>query len=86
MSRRKRNRMIEKLRREFPDLTWRYEWPSRWISSAGWEVQAFSQLAPQHDGDDETCRSVYRRSDTGEEVYGLPFGLGGFPAEQERES
>ena len=63
----KRDRTIEKIRRQFPDLKWHYEWPSIWKNDAGWEIQAFSSYSPQYDGDDDTFRSVYIRSDTGQE-------------------
>lgn len=64
--RRKRVRIIDRLRQQFPgewaynarDNTWEYE--------GGWHVRAYAQLA----GEDDFV-TVYRRSDTDEVVYGL---------------
>lgn len=65
--RKKRDRIIEKIRRQFPGLKWRYEWPSIWKNDAGWEIQAFSQFTPCSDMCDDCFTSVYIRSDTGQE-------------------
>lgn len=44
MPRKRSQRVIEHLRRQFPHLQWTYEWPSCWKASNGWEIQAYSQM------------------------------------------
>lgn len=58
-------RIIDALRRAFPGMKWRYEYPSRWCNDAGWNVTGYSVLCGY---DDDTFRTEYRRSDTGEVV------------------
>ena len=64
----KKRRTIDLIREAYPDLTWRYEWPSRYVSSAGWDIQAYSSCSVTASGE-EVFRTTWRRSDTGEEVY-----------------
>lgn len=70
--RRKGERIINVLRRSWPERVWKYEWPSRWITDKGWAIPGYSVLCGY---DDETSRTEYRRTDTGDLVLGL--GLGG---------
>lgn len=60
MAHAKRQRMIERLRKAYPHLTWRYVWPSRWEASNGLALQAYARFAPRHDGDDETYEREWR--------------------------
>jgi len=63
-------RVITLLRRKFPGR-WTYNarrFP-RWQHEDGWGVEAYAELAPRYDGDDDTFTTVYRRTDTREVVY-----------------
>lgn len=52
-----RRRVIDELRRLFPDQTWRYDAQMyHWECAAG-EVSGVSCLAPRYDGDDDTFAS-----------------------------
>jgi hypothetical protein len=65
----KKARTIDRIRKAFPGLTWRYEWPSKYISSAGWEIQAFAGLSMCCMDPCDHYNTEWRRSDTGERVY-----------------
>ncbi len=62
MSRKKSGRVIERLRRRFPDQEWSYDsiWV-RWNTTEGWYVQPYCSPGVGDDTD-------YRRSDTHEVV------------------
>lgn len=65
-----KNRPINLIRRAFPDLEWHWDKDEgAWMNNSGWGIRRSAQLAPRYDGDDDTFRLVYRRTDTGEEVY-----------------
>lgn len=64
---RRRGRVINALRKMFPELEWWYEWPD-WHNSAGWRVSPYSVLTPRHPSDDETSATIYVRSDKNEQV------------------
>lgn len=67
----RKQRVIERLRRSYPDVTWSYSHEEhRWDGDKGWHVYACSALAPRYDGDDDTFETQYRRSDTREVVFG----------------
>jgi len=61
-------RVIDELRKRFPELEWWYEWPY-WHNSDGWRVGAYSALAPSYPGDDDTFVTEYRRSDTNDRIH-----------------
>ena len=67
----RKKRMIEQIRCAFPDLKWTYEWPSTYKSSAGWDITGYSCLSY---GEDSGGWTEWRRSDTGE----LVWGFGGY--------
>lgn len=58
LSKFREKRVIDVLRERYPGR-WRYEHPVRWVHEDGWYVEARSLLAPQYDGDDETCVTRY---------------------------
>jgi hypothetical protein len=59
-------RVIDQLRAMFPGR-WTYDIRClRWSHEDGWHVRAEAALAPRYDGDDDSFRTQYRRSDTGE--------------------
>lgn len=67
----RRRRVIEQLRDKVPGR-WTYDrvHGSRWVHESGMAVVAYAELAPRHDMDDETTRTVYRDERTGERVLG----------------
>lgn len=88
MTSKKRVRVIDELRKQFPG-EWTYDASSgRWHHD-GWYVSRCAALASMYDGDDDTFRTAYIRSDTGEELYlagnGSPFPLLWHRAPEERE-
>lgn len=65
----KRSRVIAQLRRRYPG---RWTWNSgarEWQHESGWAVRAYAALAPRYDGDDDTFRTEYRRTDNHELVW-----------------
>lgn len=59
-------RVIDQLRTMFPGR-WTYDSQScQWNHEDGWYVRAEAAFAPRYDGDDDSFRTQYRRSDTGE--------------------
>lgn len=67
----RKRRVIERLRELYPGV-WRYDVSDySWVHEDGWRVRASSVLSPRYDGDDDSFRTQYRRSDTGEIVFGL---------------
>jgi|GEM_PF-3281514 len=51
---RKTERMIDFLRRKYPQYTWRYNaYLHRWVCGAGY-VMNVAAFAPRYDGDDDT--------------------------------
>ena len=69
MSKPKKKRIIERLRRRWPDDVWYYEGGNRWANlNQKWYVQGYAVLTPQYESDDETFKVQYRRSDTGEVI------------------
>lgn len=61
-------RVIDQLRRMMPGK-WRYASLERhWVHESGVVVRAYAQMAPRHDSDDDTFVTVYRRTDTGEQL------------------
>lgn len=68
----KKTRVINQLRKAYPDLTWTYNHQTGvWENSAGWHVRAVSQFSPLWDGDDDTFETRYLASNTGEIVWGV---------------
>lgn len=61
-----KKRIIEQLRDMFPDESWSWD-GYMWVGTT-FNVQAYSQLTPQHDSDDETAITVYHRSDSRERL------------------
>lgn len=73
----KRPRIIDTLRRKWPELRWSYDRDlHRWSNSGGWYVEAFASYTPRYEGDDDekAWTVFYCRSDTGQELYGLRDG------------
>lgn len=67
-----KGRVIDHLRRRYPGR-WTYDQRSRqWGHEDGWSVRACAALAPRWDGDDDSFSLQYRRTDTGEQLFGLP--------------
>lgn len=67
-------RIIDQLRKAYPNVTWTYARARfRWLSSAGWCVQAFGVLTNCCYNGCDHSRTEYRRSDTNDVVYGLLF-------------
>lgn len=61
-------RVIDKLRKMFPGK-WSYDhYQGIWVGP-NFEVRAYSHLCPQYDGDDDTFRTGYHRTDTDEELF-----------------
>ena len=67
MPRKRSNRVIERLRRKYTHLTWHYLASENiWENDEeGWHIYPCAELAPQYDGDDNTFRTTYFRSDGG---------------------
>ena len=60
-----KGRVIDTLRASYPGK-WTYDQQDgSWQHESGWHVRAYAAMAPQYDGDDDTFRTEYRRSDTG---------------------
>lgn len=65
----RRRRVIDILRVKFPDLKWWWDQTDlSWCNSESWQVRRYAESAPQYDGDDDSFRTTYRRSDTNELV------------------
>ena len=61
-------RIIDQLRQKFPG-TWKYNQEMfRW-EGPDFNVQAFAAFAPRYDGDDDSFRTEYRRSDNHDQIY-----------------
>lgn len=66
----KNKRVIDMLRKEWPDLKWCYDARRNiWENDAGWYVYPCSSIADAEQG---IYRSHYRRSDKNQEIYFLP--------------
>lgn len=65
----RKHRVIDRLRRRFPEARWTYDREHhRWLSTAGWHVQPYSALASRYEGDD-SFETQYHRSDTHERLH-----------------
>jgi hypothetical protein len=65
-------RVIDALRSEF-DNEWFYDpRQNKWFNKDGWYVYSCAALSPRWDGDDDSFSIRYYRSDTGEQLVGLP--------------
>ena len=52
-----KRRVIDELRKMFPNQTWRFDAQSHYWACAAGEVRGVSRLAPTYDGDDDTFAS-----------------------------
>lgn len=52
-----KKRVIDELRKLFPDQTWRYERQGHYWACESGEVSGVSRLTPRYDGDDDTFSS-----------------------------
>ncbi|MGW8178504.1 MAG: hypothetical protein ACWGQW_07035 [bacterium] len=66
-------RVIDALRAEFGGQ-WHYDpkLGQRWFNKEGWNVYRCAAYSPRWDGDDDSFTIRYYRSDTGEQIIGLP--------------
>jgi hypothetical protein len=62
-----RNRIIDELRQRFPGA-WAYDAKDNIWRGELFNVEPRSQLSPKYPDDDESCVTIYLRTDTGERL------------------